>query len=196
MAAEGSTESTTRELEQAPLLSLFWVFIKIGIASFGGASRAMMHDETVDRRPWLQEKDFLTGFAIAQVLPGANPVNLALYIGLRLRGLIGATASVLGMVLPAFVIIMLMGFAYRELADYHATHVVLDGVAAAGVGATLSVGVKVATRLERKAWTWLTAIGVFVTVGVMHLPMIPVVLIAVPLAIAVAYFTGAPADAR
>ena len=179
------------EFDEAGLPQLFWCFLKIGLVSFGGSSRAMMHRETVERRRWLREPDFLTGFAIAQVLPGANPVNLALYIGLRIRGWLGATAAVLGMLLPAFCIIMAMGFAYRELARYPTTHFVLDGVAAAGVAATLAVGIKVAVRLERSAWSILMAIGTFVTVGVLHLPMIPVVCVAVPLAVAIAYFTGA-----
>jgi chromate transporter len=196
MDVETRQETPLADLDEASLFDLFWVFIKIGIASFGGASRAMMHAETVERNRWLREKDFLAGFAIAQVLPGANPVNLALYIGLRLRGLLGATASVLGMLLPAFLIIMLMGLAYRELAQYHATHVVLDGVAAAGVGATLSVGVKVAKRLERSAWTWLTAVGVFLAVGVFHVPMIPLVVVVVPAAILIAWFTRSSVHAR
>jgi chromate transporter len=177
-------------LDDASLLELFWCFLVIGLVSFGGSSRAMMHRETVERRRWLREPDFLTGFAIAQVLPGANPVNLALYIGLRMRGWLGATMAVLGMLLPAFCIIMLMGFAYRELARFPATHFVLDGVAAAGVAATLAVGFKVAVRLERNAWSILLALATFVTVGVLHLPMIPVVCVTVPLGVAVAYFAG------
>ena len=180
--------SSDVELDSANLGQLFWCFLKIGLLSFGGSSRAMMHRETVERQRWLREPDFLTGFAIAQLLPGANPVNLALYVGLRVRGLLGAVAAVTGMVMPAFCIIMLMGFAYRQLAGFSATHFVLDGVAAAGVAATLAVGVRVTTRLERSLWSALIAIAVFVTIGVLHLAMIPVVAIAVPLGVAIAYF--------
>ena len=81
--AEGRlVKDKTREidepLEHAGLLDLFFAFLKIGVTSFGGASRPMMHRESVEKHRWLHEKDFLAGFAIAQVLPGANPVNLAL----------------------------------------------------------------------------------------------------------------------
>ena len=190
MEVENRSNSTTFEYEKVGLGALFLCFLRIGLVSFGGSSRAMMHRETVERRNWLREPDFLTGFAIAQLLPGANPVNLALYIGLRVRGLIGAIAAVVGMVLPAFIIIMIMGFAYRELARYPATHFILDGVAAAGVAATLAVGIRVAARLERSVWTALIALAVFGTVGVLHMPMIPIVAVAVPLGVAIAYFTA------
>ena len=190
MAVPARHSVTELEFEDASLGALFWCFLRIGLVSFGGSSRAMMHRETVERRHWLHEPDFLTGFAIAQILPGANPVNLALYIGLRIRGFLGAVAAVGGMLLPAFCIIMIMGFVYRELARYPATHFVLDGVAAAGVAATLAVGIRVTARLERSVWSILMAVAVFLTVGVLHLPMIPIVAVAVPLGVALAYVTG------
>lgn len=190
MAADVEPSSASFELEQPNLGSLFWCFLTIGLTSFGGSSTAMMHRESVERRRWLHEQDFLTGFAIAQVLPGANPVNLALYIGLRARGLIGAIASVSGMIVPAFCVILLMGFVYHALSGYSATHFVLEGVAAAGVAATLTVGIKVTTRMEQRLIPALIAIVIFATVGVFHLPMIPIVVVAVPLSIGVAYWDG------
>jgi chromate transporter len=131
----------------------------------------------------------MAGLAIAQVLPGANPVNLALYLGLKVRGTAGAVAAVLGMVIPAFCIIMLMGFAYRQLSGFPVTHFVLGGVAAAGVGATLSVGTKVASKLPKDLVLVAIALAVFVTVGVLKWPMVPVVLVAVPLSIGFVYFS-------
>jgi chromate transporter len=169
---------------------LFWTFLKVGTTSFGGASRAIMYSESVDRHHWLTEKDFLAGFAVSQVLPGANPVNLALYIGLKVRGALGASVAVLGMVIPAFCVIMTFGFLYRELGNLPATHFILDGVAAAGVGATLAVGIKVTARLPRDLMTIVIALIVFLTVGVLHWPLVPVVVIAVPLSVVIAYLNG------
>ena len=176
-------------LDRASLLALFIAFLKIGVTSFGGASRPMMHRESVENHRWLREKDFLAGFAIAQVLPGANPVNLALYIGLRARGAIGATVAVLGMVVPAFCVILLMGFAYRELTGFPATHMVLTGLAASGVAATISTGVKMATRLDRNLLTLVIGLAVFIAVGVLHWPMVPVVIVAIPASFVAAWYT-------
>ena len=147
------TREIDEPLEHAGLLDLFFAFLKIGVTSFGGASRPMMHRESVEKHRWLHEKDFLAGFAIAQVLPGANPVNLALYIGLRVRGVLGAAIAVLGMVVPAFCLILAIGFVYRQLTGYPATHMVLAGLAAAGVAATLSTGIKMTFRLDRNLLT-------------------------------------------
>ncbi|MDB5643631.1 MAG: chromate transporter [Hyphomicrobiales bacterium] len=163
-------------------------FLKIGGSAFGGSTQALIFREVVDRRQWMSEQQFLTGQAIAQVLPGANPVNLALYVGLQVRGGLGATAAVLGMIAPAFCIILVMGFAYRELSGQPATHFVLGGVAAAGVGATLAMGFKIVRKMPRKIWPAAIALAVFAAIGFFRLPMIPVVLIAVPLSIAAAYF--------
>ena len=187
--ASGKTFDETEELERPSLFELFKAFLKIGVTSFGGASRPMMHRESVERHRWLREKDFLAGFAIAQVLPGANPVNLALYIGLRARGAVGATVAVLGMVVPAFFVILIMGIVYRELTGYPATHMVLAGLAASGVAATLSTGIKMAMRLDRNLLTAVIMAVVFVVVGIFQWPMVPVVIIAIPASFALAWFT-------
>ncbi len=178
-----------RPIETPSLVQLLVVFLKIGFFSFGGGTRPMMHRETVENHPWVSEKDFLAGFAIAQVMPGANPVNLALYLGLRIRGAMGAAIAVFAMVGPAFLIIMAMGFAYRELTGFPATHFVLAGVAGAGVGATLATGAKVTLGLDRHWMTALIAITVFVAVGIFRISMVPVVIIAIPASLMVAWMT-------
>ena len=180
----------------APLLSLFWVFLRIGLTAFGGSTQAWMHREVVERRRWLDERAFLSGFTVAQVLPGANPVNLALYLGLQLRGAMGAAIAVCGMVIPAFCVILLMGYFYRRFGGAPVTHVVLAGVAAVGVGATLSVGIKVTRQLGRRLWAALIAAAIFVSVGVLHWPMVPIVLGAVPASILLAYLLEKDAHAR
>ena len=194
LADESLVHDRAAARRQASLLDIFWTFLKVGLTSFGGSTRAIMHNEAVERHGWLDEKDFLAGFAISQVLPGANPVNLALYIGLKVRGALGATIAVSGMVVPAFCVIMTFGFLYRQFGGLPATHYVLEGVAAAGVGATLAVGIKVTTALPRDVITIFVALAVFATVGILHWPMVPVVLVAVPVSIAAAYVREEKAD--
>jgi chromate transporter len=187
MAENGSAEPKSGT---APLADVFWSFLKIGASAFGGSTQAMVHREVVERRRWVNDEQFLAGFAISQALPGANPVNLALYMGMKARGGPGAVVAVTAMIIPAFCIIMLMGFAYRQLAGLPVTHFILGGVAAVGIGATLSVGAKVTTKLPRQYWTYAVALSVFVAVGVLRISMVPVVLIAVPASVAIAYYMG------
>ena len=174
----------------APFSQVLYSFLKIGGSAFGGSTQALVFREVVDHRRWMTAEQFLTGQAIAQVLPGANPVNLALYVGLKVRGGIGALAAVLGMIIPSFCIILLMGFAYRELSGQPATHFVLGGVAAAGVGATLAMGFKIVRKMPRKIWPAAIALTIFAAIGFFRLPMIPVVLVGVPLSILAAYIDG------
>jgi chromate transporter len=61
-----------------PLFELFKVFLKLGTLTIGGGGQAFMYRDLVNVKKWLTDKDFVVGLAIAQVLPGANPVNLAL----------------------------------------------------------------------------------------------------------------------
>ena len=60
------------------LWQLFFCFGKVGVTSFGGSTQAWIFRAVVEERRWLSETDFLAGVTIAQMLPGANPVNLSL----------------------------------------------------------------------------------------------------------------------
>ena len=172
---------------RVPLFELFLVFLKLGTLAVGGGSQAYMYRDLVEVKRWIDNKAFVTGLAIAQVLPGANPVNLALYFGQKLHGGLGATAAVFGMVVPAFCIILMAGYAYRQLAHYPATHFILLGAAAVGVAATLAMGIKIAERLDRNWATILIALVTFVAVGVLRLPMVPVICVVVPASILTFY---------
>jgi chromate transporter len=172
------------------LLQLLGTFVRLGAMTFGGSVQSWVHREVVERLGWIDNKAFLSGLTVAQVLPGANPVNIALYVGLKLRGGIGAAVAVIGMVVPAFCVILCLGYFYRSYGHIAAVHFVLAGLAASGVGATLTMGIKVARRLPRNLMTGLIAVTVFFIVGVLRWPMIPVVVVAVPVSIALAFFAN------
>jgi chromate transporter len=178
MSSEPSTERAF-----VSLLSLIIVFSRVGITSFGGSTAAWLYREIVQRRAWLDEDHFITALTLAQVLPGANPVNLSIYVGSQLRGGIGGAAAAFGMVMPPFCIILALGYFYARFGSSPIAHAVLGGLAAVGIGMTLFIGVKLA-RHVRKPIPILIAAGIFVMVGVLHWSMIPVVLVLTPLSIA------------
>jgi chromate transporter len=177
------------KVPHVPLLELMGVFFRVGITSFGGSTAAWLYRELVERRGWLDEDHFLTALTLAQVLPGANPVNLSIYVGSQLRGGIGGAAAALGMIGPPFCIILGLGFLYREFGSSPFVHAVLGGLAAVGVGMTLSIGTKLARKV-RKPIPVLIAGALFVTVGVLHWPMIPVVIVLTPLSIGLERLAG------
>jgi len=189
-AQSAATESDPAARPAVGLLQLLGTFVRLGAMTFGGSVQSWVHREVVERRGWIDNKAFLSGLTVAQVLPGANPVNIALYVGLKLRGGIGAVAAVVGMVVPAFCVILSLGYFYRGYGHLAVVHFVLAGLAASGVGATLTMGIKVARRLPRNLITALIALTVFFVVGVLRWPMIPVVAVAIPTSIAVAFFAN------
>jgi len=171
----------------ASLGSLLVSFLKLGASSFGGGMAAWTYREIVERRGWMTDENFLQTQTIAQILPGANPVNLAVYIGLKLRGLPGAIIAAFAMVAPAFTVIILLSTVYRQLSDYPETHSVLRGLACVGIASTLTMGMKTARRLHGQTLPILIALSVFIMVGVLRWPLVPVVFASIPPSVLVSY---------
>jgi chromate transporter len=166
------------------LLALADVFFRVGITSFGGSTAAWLYRETVERRGWLDEKGFVTALTLCQVLPGANPVNLAIYVGAQLRGGVGGLVAALGLIFPPFCVILAFGFLYTRYGTSPMVHAVLGGLAAVGIGMTLSIGAKLA-RGVRKPLPVLIAASLFITIGILHWPMVPTVLVLAPVSIGI-----------
>ena len=93
---------------QPSLVAILGVFLRLGMASFGGGLPGWMHHEVVRKRGWLDEERFMAGLSLCQVLPGPNAVNLALHIGQQLRGWPGAAAAFLGILGPPFLFILVL----------------------------------------------------------------------------------------
>lgn len=88
--------------------SLFATFFKIGAFTFGGgwAMISIIEREIVDKRHWIDRKDFLDLLAVAQSLPGILAVNIATSIGDRIKGSRGSIVAAAGTILPSFLIIL------------------------------------------------------------------------------------------
>lgn len=185
MAAEPQDER-----RRPSLLSILKSFLLVGLTSFGGGSSAWMHREVVERHKWLSDEEFLTSLTVAQVLPGPNPVNMAVYLGLQVRGGLGALFAAAGLIVPAFCMILILGLLYSYLSANPATSMVLSGLAAVGVGATLVVGLKGARPFSRKPIPILVALATFVVVGLLRWPLIPVVMVAVPVSVLLSFYWG------
>jgi chromate transporter len=166
---------------------LFKVFAMIGLTSFGGGLSGWMMREIVQRRGWLTEADFLSGLALAQAFPGVNVVNLAIWLGFRLKGGQGALAASLGLVLPPMAVVLGLAGAFAQVAHIHAVHAGLAGIAAAAVGLSLQTGLRAARRAARDWLPLLFMAATFVAIFVLRLPLLWVVGALAPLSIATAY---------
>ena len=94
------------------LASLFVSFVSIGMMSVGGGLSAWTRREVVQKKAWLDDKQFLSGYALSQLVPGATNVNLAVFIGTQMRGAAGALACFFGLVTLPVAIVLLLGEAY------------------------------------------------------------------------------------
>lgn len=102
------------------LLSLFAHFLRLGATAYGGpAMMAYLRQECVGRHRWLTEQEFKEGMALCQIIPGATMMQMATYVGYRLRGVPGAFTAAVAFVLPAFLLMVGLSagyFAFGELA--------------------------------------------------------------------------------
>jgi chromate transporter len=172
---------------QVTLPQIAGVFMRIGIASFGGGLTAWIFREVVDRRRWLSEDELLGGLTMAQILPGPNVVNLSIYIGQRLRGGAGGGLAVTSLLVPPMIFAVLLAALLHRFGHIAWLHDLLEGVAAAAIGLTISVGWRAARHATAgNRWAPLVVAGVFLAVGVLRWPLIPVVLCAAPLSVALA----------
>ncbi|MDK1374625.1 MULTISPECIES: chromate transporter [unclassified Sinorhizobium] len=174
--------------ENVTSLALLASFLRLGASSFGGGMAGWTHREIVERRGWLTDDEFLKTLTVAQVMPGANPVNLAVYIGLKLRGVAGACIALFGMVLPAFAVILAMSFIYQQLRSHPEAQAVLRGLACVGIASSLTMGIKTARRLKANALPILMALAVFLMVGVLRWPLVAVVAGSIPVSVAATFW--------
>lgn len=180
--------------ERVPLRALAAVFFRIGLLSFGGGLGAWIHRETVALRGWLTHDEFMAGLALGQILPGANVTNLAVYIGQRLRGGLGATTALLSLLAAPFVLILVLARVSALLSGSAIFHAALEGVTAAAVGLVLNIGVIGAQRFLPRIIPTLVMAATFVAIEVLHVPLLLTVVVIAPISVVLAYFRRA-ADA-
>jgi chromate transporter len=116
---------------------IFLEFLIIGATSFGGVV-PYLRGSLVVKRQWIDDKEFVELLSISQSLPGLNATNMAVLVGEKLRGVLGAFAAIVGICLPGAVIMYTVGIFYRSHGDHIWVTAALKGVAAAAVGLILS----------------------------------------------------------
>lgn len=128
------------------LAAIFRTFLEIGATSFGGGVVAYLREHLVSRRGWLDDEQFVAALEISQAMPGLNSTNMAVIVGDRLRGGVGAFVAFLGMFLPGTAIVLVLGVLYGAHGQAPAVAAILDGVDAAAVGLLLAVTLQIGRR--------------------------------------------------
>ena len=160
------------------LTDLFVSFTLLALQGFGGVL-AVVQRELVEKKRWMTREEFIEDWAVAQIMPGPNVVNLCLMIGGRYFGPKGAMAALAGLITVPLVVVLLLVLVYTQFADHPGVAGALRGMGAVVAGLVAATGIKLATALKNnvlgKALSGALGIACFVAIGVLRWPLIYVI---------------------
>jgi len=153
---------------------LFVSFTLLALQGFGGVL-AVVQRVLVEEKRWMTREQFVEDWAVAQIMPGPNVVNLALMIGGRYFGLAGALAGVAGMLAAPLVVALLLAMAFGGVSDAAWAQGALRGMGAVSAGLIAAVGLKLITALKGNPMGLPVCVALallsFLGVGVMRWPL-------------------------
>src|SRR5688572_3644982 len=163
------------------LRQLVLYFLKLGTIGFGGpvALVGYMYRDLVEKRNWISEDDYKEGLALAQLAPGPLAAQLAIYLGYVHYRIAGATLAGLAFVLPSFLIVLALGYAYVIAGGLPWMQAVFYGVGAAVIGIIAISSYKLSKKSLGKDWLlWSIAIVLAVVTFITESEILWVVLAA------------------
>jgi chromate transporter len=156
------------------LTDLYISFTMLALQGFGGVL-AIVQRELVEKKRWLTREEFVEDWAVAQIMPGPNVVNLALIIGGRYFGMRGAMVALAGMLSAPLVVVLLLAVAYAHLASNPGVAGALRGMGAVAAGLILATGIKLASALKTSVLglliCTLVTLGTFVAIALLRWPL-------------------------
>ena len=170
-------------------ITLFRVFFSISAVALGGGLTMLpiMSREFVEKRGWLSDNDMLDTVAVMQSLPGIISINMAVLIGYRVSGVLGAVFSALGVILPPFVAIILLAMFLTKLDNNETVNHVFLGVRAAVAAMILLSAVKLAKQALKSHWAQAIAVFGFIAMVFFEMNAILLVIIGALVGLSVAY---------
>ena len=137
----------------------------------------------VVEKKWMEDEEFLSAVTMCRILPGANQVNLAVFVGVKFRGIPGALASVFGLTIIPVLIVLTMAYFYFQFHEVPAVAGILKGAAAAAVALTLSMVVKTGQKCLVGLIPVLLFLAIFLMNGIIRWPLLACLSLLGPLAI-------------
>ena len=135
-------------------LSLFLTMLKIGLFTFGGgyAMIALLENEFVAKKKWIEKDEFLDVAAIAESTPGPIAINAATYIGFKNAGIVGSIIATLGICIPSFVIIYAISLFFDAFLSLTLVAYAFKGIQICVVYLILSAGLKMLKQMKKTAF--------------------------------------------
>lgn len=139
------------------LLTMFGSFFKIGLFTFGGgyAMVPIIQREVIERRGWIDREEFIELLTLAQSAPGPIALNTSVFVGYKMRGYAGALAALLGVVVPAFTVILIVAIYFAQFRENIYVNAAFKGMRPAVVA--LIVAPVISLSKGMGAWKYLIA---------------------------------------
>ena len=136
-------------------LVLFLTMLKIGLFTFGGgyAMIALLENEFVTKKRWLDRDEFLDVAAIAESTPGPIAINSATYIGYKNAGVVGAIAATVGICLPSLTIIYVISLFFDTFLSWTYVAYAFKGIQVCVVYLILSAGLRMLKKMKKNPFT-------------------------------------------
>lgn len=172
------------------LRDLFWSFTWLALQGFGGVV-VVAQRELVEKKRWLTYEEFVEDWAVAQILPGPNVVNMSLMIGDRHFGLRGAMAALAGMLTLPMLIVLALAAVFASISDAPGIQGALRGMGAVAAGMIVATGFKLIPALKKNVMgtcaCWALAAMTFISIALLRVPLVWLLLVLGTLAFAWAY---------
>ncbi|MBW4092677.1 MAG: chromate transporter [Proteobacteria bacterium] len=178
------------------LFALYRGFLAVGTFSVGGGLAAWIRRVAVTRNGWIDDRQFLTFYALSQVVPGATNVNLAVFIGTELRGGVGAIVALAGLMTVPLGVFVGVGSVYFALSRGPAGPwivLALTGMGAAAVGLMFAIGYRLGRRNLHSVVSVAVTLATALLVGVFRVNLVLALLVLIPASLALHW--RKPADA-
>ena len=135
-------------------LLLFLTMLKIGLFTFGGgyAMIALLENEFVEKKKWLEKDEFLDAAAIAESTPGPIAINAATYIGYKNDGIIGSIIATIGICIPSFIIIYAISLFFDAFLSLTLVAYAFKGIQICVVYLILTTGLKMLAHMKKNAF--------------------------------------------
>ena len=136
-------------------LSLFFTMLKIGLFTFGGgyAMIALLENEFVEKKKYMEKDEFLDMVAIAESTPGPIAINAATYIGYKKAGVIGSVMATVGVCIPSFVIIYAISLFFDAFLSFKLVEYAFRGIQVCVVYLIFSAGLKMLGQMKKTAFS-------------------------------------------
>lgn len=133
------------------ILQLFVSMLRIGCFAFGGgyAIIALLENEFILKRKWIEHEEFMDIVAIAESTPGPIAINVATYIGYKLQGLFGAFVATAGICVPSFVLMYVVSVFYEKFMEFSIVSAAFKGVQICVVYLIGSAGLKMLRKMKK-----------------------------------------------